>query len=145
MRIRLGAIFVLSGLCLLGCSRGWSAEWKQYFKTDYSQYYFDSETLTYPSDYTVRVSVKLVFTDKGVQSAVQQLGRAYENLEHSIQSLEINCAVKTINLVQVVTYSKTGAVINREEYSVSDWRPVSPKTPYEALLKEVCKPPKRQR
>ena len=145
MANRFGAILIISGFFLLGCSRGWSAEWKQYFKTDYSQYYFDSETLSYPSDYTVRVLVKLVFTSKGVQSTVQTLGKEYENLDYSIQSLEINCTVKTLNLMQVIAYSKMGSVISREEYSISDWRPIPPKTPYEALQKEVCKPPKRQR
>lgn len=142
---RFGVGLIMSGLFLLGCSRGWSAEWKQFFKTEYSQYYYDSEALAYPSDVNVRASVKLVFTDKGVKSSVQTLGKDYENLDHSIQSLEINCAVKTINLSRVVTYSKTGNIISREEYTSPDWRPISPKTPYEALLKEVCKPPKRQR
>ena len=145
MKKRLGVILVISVLILSGCSRGWSAEWKQFFKTEYSQYYFDAETLAYPTDMIVRASVKLVFTDKGVQSTVETLGRGYQNLDYSIQSLEINCAVKTLNLSRVVAYTKSGDVISREEYTSSDWRAISPKTPYEALLKAVCKPPKRQK
>ena len=145
MEKRLGIILVISVLVLSGCASGWSAEWKQFFKTEYSQYYYDSETLAYPTDMNVKASVKLVFTDKGVQSTVETLGRGYQNLEYSIQSLEINCAVKTLNLLRVVAYSKSGDVISREEYTSSDWRSISTKTPYEALMRAVCKPPKRQR
>ena len=145
MEKRLGIVLAISVLVLSGCARGWSAEWKQFFKTEYSQYYYDAETLVYPSEMNVRASVKLVFTDKGVQSTVETLGRGYGNLDYSIQSLEINCAVKTLNLSRVVAYSKSGDVISREEYTSSDWRPISLKTPYEALMKSVCKPPKRQK
>ncbi len=145
MEKRLGVVLVISILVLSGCARGWSAEWKQFFKTDYSQYYYDAETLAYPTDMNVKASVKLVFTDKGVQSTVETLGRGYQNLDYSIQSLEINCAVKTLNLLRVVAYSKSGDVISREEYTSTDWRPISPKTAYEALMKSVCKPPKRQK
>jgi hypothetical protein len=71
------------------------------------------------------------------------LGKKYENLEHTLESLEINCVTKTINILEVIAYSKTGNIISREENSSPDWRLVSPKTPNEALLKEACKQPEK--
>jgi hypothetical protein len=97
------------------------------------------------SNVTVRASVKIVLTDKGVKSSAPLLGKEYADLEHTIESVEINCAVKTINILEVIAYSKTGDIISREENSSSDWRPTSPKTPNEALLKAACKEPKKQR
>jgi hypothetical protein len=145
VRKKYGVIFAVIGLILLGDAEGWGADWKQYFSTEYGKYYFDAETLTYSSKVTVRTSVKIVLTDKGVKSTAQLLGKEYANLEHTIESLEMNCAVKTINILEVVAYSKTGDVISREENSTPDWRPTSPKTPNEALLKAACKQAKKQR
>jgi hypothetical protein len=145
VRRKYGVISAVIGLILLGHSEGWGEDWKQYFSTEYGKYYFDVETLTYSSKVTLRTSVKIILTDKGVKSTVQMLGKEYGNLEHTIQLLEINCATKTINILEVTTYSKTGDMISREENSTPDWRPVSPKTPSEALLKAACNQPKKQR
>ena len=145
MRKRFGVIFAVIGLILLNYSEGWGADWKQYFSTEYGKYYFDAETLTFLSNVTVRTSVKIVLTDKGVKSTAQTLGKEYANLEHTVQSVEINCAVKTINILEVVAYSKTGDIISREENSSPDWRPTAPKTPNEALIKAACKQPKKQK
>ena len=145
VRKKYGVIFAVIGLILLGYAEGWGADWKQYFSTEYGKYYFDAETLTYSSKVTVRTLVKIILTDKGVKSTAQMLGKEYENLEHTIESLEINCAAKTINILEVIVYSKTGDIISREENSSPDWRPISPKTPNEALLKAACKQPKKQR
>jgi hypothetical protein len=145
VRRKYGVVFAVIGLILLGHAEGWGANWKQYFSTEYGKYYFDTETLTYPSNLTMRTWVKIILTEKGVKSTAQMLGKEYENLEHTIESLEINCAAKMINILEVITYSKTGDIISREENSSPDWRPISPKTPNEALLKEACKQPKKSR
>jgi hypothetical protein len=145
VRKKYGVIFAVIGLILLGDAEGWGADWRQYFSTEYGKYYFDVETLTYSTNVTLRTSVKIILTDKGVKSTAQMLGKEYENLEHTIQSLEINCATKTINILEVTTYSKTGDMISREENSSPDWRSTSPKTPNEALLKAACKQPKKQK
>jgi hypothetical protein len=145
VRKKYGVIVAVIGLILLGDAEGWGADWKQYFSTEYGKYYYDAETLTYSSNVTLRASVKIVLTDKGVKSTAQLLGKEYANLEHTIESVEINCAVKTINILEVIAYSKTGDMISREENSSSDWRPILSKTPNEALLKAACKQPKKQR
>jgi hypothetical protein len=145
VRKRFGVMVVVIGLILLGDAEGWGADWKQYFSTEYGKYYFDAETLTFSSNLTVRTSVKIVLTDKGAKSTTQFLGKEYVNLEHTIESVEINCAVKTINILEVIAYSKTGDVISREENSSPDWRPTSPKTPNEALIKAACKQPRKQK
>ena len=129
----------------MGDAEGWGADWKQYFSTEYGKYYFDAETLTYSSKVTLRTLVKIILTDKGVKSSAPLLGKEYADLEHTIESVEINCAVKTINILEVIAYSKTGDIISREENSSSDWRPTSPKTPNGALLKAACKEPKKQK
>jgi hypothetical protein len=140
---RFGVIVAVIGLILLGDADGWGADWKHYFSTEYGKYYFDAETLTYSSNVTLRTSVKKVLTDKGAKSSAPLLGKEYANLEYTIDLLEINCAVKTINILEIVAYSKTGDIIGREENLSPDWRPVSPKTPNEALLKAACKQPKK--
>ena len=128
MRKRFGVMVVVIGLILLGNAEGWGADWKHYFSTENAKYYFDTETLTYTSNVTLRTSVKKVLTDKGAKSSAPLLGKEYANLEYTIDSLEINCAVKTINILEIVAYSKTGDIIGREENLSPDWRPVSPKT-----------------
>jgi len=143
---KLAVMFLFMGLIFFCCMEGWGADWKQYFKTENSEYYFDAETLTSPSTFIIRTTVKFILTDKGVKSSVQRLGKAFENIDYSIQSLEINCAVKTANILEVIIYSKTGDIITREDYSSSsDWRPIPPKTPYEALMKAVCQQSKEHR
>ena len=140
---KLQLIFSVIGIVMCCCGEGWGVNWREYFSTDSSKYYYDEESFTRLSNFSITIRVKFVLTDKGVMSATQTLGKEYRNLGHTVQLMAINCVDHTSNIVEAIFYSKTGDIISREEYPYADWRSIPPKTPHEALLKVVCKQTKR--
>lgn len=134
--IKLGVLSI--GLLILGNAEVWGADWKPYGSNEQYYYYYDTQSITYPSKNVVRVWGKMDFTEKGVLNWVGELGKRYENLSHVIFLMEINCAEKKSRSLSDSSYDNKGDVII-SSHSPSEWRFIIPETMNENLYKEICK------
>ena len=72
---------------------------------------------------------------------VEKFGLQYQELDHSIRLVKINCTKGKLRPLQVTYYKKDGSIIdhvNFESLGVSKWHTVTPKTANDKLLKTIC-------
>ncbi|MDI7260488.1 MAG: hypothetical protein QME90_11280 [Thermodesulfobacteriota bacterium] len=132
-------ILVVFGLIFFVYSELWGADWKPYARNEHFYCYYDAENLTRSAENTIRVWTKNVYTNKGVNLILKNLGKEYKNLEYSVQLNEMNCIDKMINIASGIFYSKEGDIISKDDYPDSHWRFITPDSSEEILYKKVCK------
>lgn len=88
------------------------ALWKSFISTDLYKgfYYVSNPHFLYKS--TVRVWVKLEYTEKGKAEYVKKFGKNYENLGYSLQQWEIVCPAKTETILYINQYSVEGNILS---------------------------------
>jgi hypothetical protein len=126
------------GLVLLRFAEAWGADWKVYAGTNDGIFYYDAENVIHPSNNTIRIWHKVVFSEKGIRGAVNTFGKDYENLDYSISLREINCAEKMFRSLSVTYYSKEGAVLDSSEDYGAEWHSIDPMAIIEGLYQRVC-------
>jgi hypothetical protein len=145
MRKRHGVILAVIGyIVFFFCMEGWGADWKSLGKNDEYEFYLDTGSITRSQKNIFRVSVKAVFTDKGIIKLMEVFGTEYENLDHQVGSIELNCSNKmTLDLLSTF-YSKGGGVLGSTQTGgkmrVSNkWEAIAPGSFNELLYQEICK------
>jgi hypothetical protein len=124
---------------LLPFAEAGGADWRVYAGTDDGIFYYDAENVIRPSNDTVRIWHKVVFSEKGIRGAVNTFGKDYENLDYSISLREINCVEKKIRSLSVTYYSKEGAVLDSAVDYGAEWHAIDPMAIIEGLYQRVCK------
>ena len=142
---RLGVILVVIGFTIFSYAEVWGADWKLYAESDFANYYYDAEDIVRPSENIVRVWIRTLYTEKGVnQWKAKNFGKVvqkfrYENLSNSTNLWEINCAKKMHQILSSTFYNKDGSVIESYNFDRADWIFIRPDSPGESLYKAVCK------
>jgi hypothetical protein len=141
MRKKSGLTLAMIGLIFSFHGEVWSADWRCYEENNYRVKYYDAESITRPSKGFVRVWEKVVFTEKGVMEAVEQLGEKYKTLSYVTMLKEIHCPDGRICLLSSAFYSKEGKVLSSFKYQPADWRFIVPETRGEVLYEILCQRP----
>ena len=148
MRKEYGFIFAVIGFIFVCYSEGWGEDWKSLGKNDEYEFYLDTESITPSQENIFRVSVKAVFTDKGILKLTKLFGTEYETLDHQVGLMELNCSNKmTLDLFSTF-YSKGGGVLGSThtggKMRVSNkWEFIEPGSFNELLYQEICEDPKK--
>ena len=129
--------FVVIALIIFSISEAWGARWKYYGTNENGWYFYETESMTWPSENVVVVLVQSAYTEKGVSHWVREGGKEFQNLGYSLVWCELNCAERATRHLQIVFYSKdkeTFYPIRNDE-----WQLFVPDSMFELLYKEVCK------
>lgn len=132
------------GMVLFGCPEVWGADWMFYGGTDQYACFYDVKSIGHSSENIVEVSEKQNYTNKGVIFMVEELGKKYEHLSHSITVWQINCADKKFRFLSLTHYSKEGKAVYSWKVLYSthpseEWSPFITGSLGERLYRAVCK------
>jgi hypothetical protein len=131
---------VLIGLTIFCYAEVWGADWKLYGEATTSRQYYDSESITRPSQNIVRVWVKLSYTDKGIINMVGKYGAKYKELSFALVLWEFDCAEKKLRTFSETLYSDNGGVLETSPAgATSEWKLLPPESMAILLLENICK------
>jgi len=137
--VKLKVVFFIIGFMILGNVEVWGEEWKVLERTDEEAVSYDTGSITRPSRGTVRVLVRTVFSEKGIDMHVKEFGERFKNLNHVKDLLEFNCVDKRTRVLQSTIYAKDENILVSDTSSELEWRVIIPDSLGETLYKEVCK------
>ena len=115
-------------------------DWRFYTSGEFGSYLYDAGNVTYLPNSIVRVSQKLVLSDRGTATLVREIGEKYEKVKEIITIREISCEVNKIHILGLAYVSDNGRVIKRESYEPIDWDPIIPDSVDAILYHAVCEP-----
>jgi hypothetical protein len=136
---KLSIFLAATGLAIFAYAVAWGADWKLLGISDTGKCFYDAEDVTHPSRNIVRVQRKIIYNGKGITEYVSEFGRAYENLDYSLTTIEIDCGNKTNRFLSLTFYSQDGKVIDSSNSPSKEWDVIVPETSTESLYKKVCK------
>jgi hypothetical protein len=135
--------FFLIGLIIFDYAEVRAEDWKYIGEAYEGKYFYDVNRITRPSKGIVRVWMKVVFTDKGVDCVVKLLGGQFETLSYAIVVYEYHCKNNKKRIFPVVCYSKDEkeVLISLANEKNLNWNFISPDSIDEALYTILCKKP----
>jgi hypothetical protein len=68
----------------------------------------------------------------------------YQNLDHQVMLLEIDCRKKLGKIEKLVNYDDKGNVLYEETYKNSEWTSIIPESKLEETYNKICVTPERQ-
>jgi len=131
----------LIGLAIFGYAEASGMNWKYIGEAYEGKYFYDTNRMRRPSKDTVRVWMRVLYTQKGVNYMVSLLGGKYETLSYAEVLFEYHCGDKKKKIVPIAFYSKDGKVLISADDKTSNWNFISPDSIDEALYKILCKKP----
>jgi hypothetical protein len=99
--VKLGVILI--GLAIFGNAEVWGADWRQrwlgadwklYGSSSPGDYYYDKKGITSSSKKNIKLWTKVVYSKKGIDDAVKNLGEEFVDLNYHISFEEIDCIEK---------------------------------------------------
>jgi hypothetical protein len=150
---RLSAIGLLLHLLLSLPLAARASEWIQYGASPSgSMQYYDEAGLTVLPDGSVRVLVKMVFSDEEIRRYLQYRKQGnlpmdgYENLKYAELLRQIHCQKKEITTIIVKEYSGDGKALS--SFNIDQTRvpftPIEPGSIDETLYRTVCAKARKQ-
>ncbi len=144
LSVKLGVILV--GLSIFGCGEAWGEDWRGFGTSEANakRWFYDAESLTYPSNDTVRVRTnvyvwKNTHSKEGTDRYVEELKKRFKNLNHAMSLTEVHCKDKRIRNLEITSYSNNGKVLSSIWNPKKDWNFIVPGSRDEALYNAVCK------
>lgn len=133
-------IIMVIGCLAFSSAEGWGEDWKFILKNRAGDDgYYDSESITYPSKGMIKVTLKVVYSEKSINREAEKAGASYKDLSHRIILLEMNCAEKKEAFLEVTAYSKKGKAISSIKPEKPIWMAIPPGSIGEGLNKLLCK------
>lgn len=130
---------ILIGLFILVHAEAWGEDWRLYYQTgDGGSFYYDSESMAHPSQGTIKISLKAVYSEKGRDYFMKTFGKRYKNLSHGMILSEINCLEKTVRSLSEQAFSNGGEILYSSK-KVGEWEIIVPGTNAEGLYQVLCK------
>jgi Surface-adhesin protein E len=127
---------VLIGLAIFGYSEVWGQDWELLEKIEDTKSYHDEKGAHSPQK-IVKVWIKRTYP-KGVINVMDLVGRRFENLSYSINSLEFVCEAKLTRFLSMTYFSENGDLLALGDPS-DKWESIPPNSMFDALYKIVCK------
>ena len=138
MSIGRAIISLFLGLMFATCSEVSAADWRFYTRSEFGLYQYDAGEVSHLSKSLVRVSQKLVLSDRGTTNLVRELGKEYENVREIITLREIDCAGKKSRILGLIYCYENGGVIKKESYEPIEWDSIIPDSVDDILYHVVC-------
>jgi hypothetical protein len=119
-------------------AESWGADWREYAQTKEADVlYYDADSIRQVSKDKIQVWEKRIYSSKGAEKEVARFGEKYRELGYSLILCEIDCAERTLKLLQANDYSRNGENLGsfgevKIQYAVPD-------SVGEDLLNTVCK------
>ena len=129
---------VLIGLFILGYAEAWGVDWALLEKIEATKFYHDEKDVTHSPQKIVKVWIRQVYTEKDKSVLINLVGRRYENLSYSINSLEFVCGTGLTRFLTKTYFSENGDLLGLED-PPDIWESISPNSMFDALYKIVCK------
>ncbi len=129
---------ILLGLFIFGYAEAWGADWALLEKIDATKFYYDEKDVTHSPQKIVAVWIRQVYSERDKSILGNLVGRRYENLSYSINSLEFVCGAKLTRFLSMTYYSDNGDLLNLED-PPDKWESIPPNSMFDALYKIVCK------
>ena len=137
LSVKVGVILI--GLAIFGNIEAWGADWKLLGTTEESEFFYDTASIVRPSGNIIRVWVRHIYNEKGVNTWVKKLGEQFENLDYCLELVEFDCPKRKMRLLSAHYYSKDGNIIQSSEFPKPSWWSVRPEKIDGSLYKGVCK------
>jgi hypothetical protein len=141
----LAAFIVFSLSVFLLSSYSEAANWKAYGSARYYDYEYDTESITWQDDDTVRVWTKdTVRDDDGVKYITGERQKleipveGYDKYLYTAHYVEIQCSTKQDRLLALYDYNREGVSLYSEEYPQSSWNSIVPGSQASQLHKILC-------
>jgi len=139
----------LALLCAsLGCSSADGEEWV-YFSSDTqdSDFFYDSESISFPSTNIIGVWKKRLFSEEAKKQIIIDRTEAelstvgFDELSYALIREEINCKTRKSNILAIYYFGKTGNIISRVTVPsrIESWNTLHPGSIGDVLRKTVCK------
>ena len=134
------AIFCLVlGLMYPAWERGSAGDWRFYTRSEFGIYQYDEGSVSYLSNHIVRLTQKLLLSDRGIADIVREIGEEYGEVKEIIIIREIDCALKRTHMLGLMYVSDKSGVIKRESYEPTEWDAITPDSVDAILHDAVCK------
>ena len=130
--------FLVFGLLCSAFAEVSATDWKLYTKSEFGLYQYDAEDINFFSKCLVRISQRIVLTDRSRTDLVRELGKEYGDVREIITLREIDCAVKKSRILGLIYCSEKGMVIKRESYEPIEWDVIIPDSVDDVLYGVVC-------
>jgi hypothetical protein len=129
-------------MLLLACSMAEGAKWVSLLSDpEGNEWYIDVESIVRPSTDTVKVWIKMVYSDKRKANIASQLGPKYDDLKESEILFEHRCDTREVRSSAGIDYDSQGHVIASHTFE-NPWKAITPGTNGELVYKLVC--PKKE-
>jgi hypothetical protein len=140
--------FILMGMLAVFCAPAEGADWVLYIDTgDGSKEYYDKTSITRPSQDSMKVSTKLILSQKQKQRVIEASekdgipAKDMEKLSY-LQSLYlINCIRKQFQVLSIAQYDIDGNLLrsdDRPEDIQYEWEQIPPNAVVDHLRNAIC-------
>jgi len=131
-------IFLLISLIVGGYQGAGAIDYRRYGENDEGIFFYDIESITHPSEETVGVWVREVFSGTGRRAVSRALGGGDDDLDQSVSQEELNCKDKTFRRLSLALYNKDGNVMSSSKTLAERFKPIEPNSINEVLYDAVC-------
>ena len=141
MRIRYGVILaVIGSIIFFSSMQGWGTDWKVYESNKEGIHFYDAEGVKEISKDIIQVWTKRIFPPEKVLIFVEKFGLRYQELDHAIRLVEIDCTKGKLKPLQVTYYKKDNSIIDHVNFEALgvQWYPITPQTAGSSLLNTIC-------
>lgn len=70
--------------------------------------------------------------------------KKYQNLDHQVMLLDIDCRKKLSNIKKLVNYDDKGNILYEETYKNSEWTDIIPESKLDETYKKICLTPEKR-
>ena len=111
--VKLG--IVLIGLIVSTYAEVWGADWALLEKVEATKFYYDEKDITHSPQKIAKVWITQIYTENDKGILLNLVGRRYENLSYSINSLELVCGAKLTRFLTKTYFSENGDLLGLED------------------------------
>ena len=139
-------IITIVGIAIFFNAEAWGEDWKLFtISSDEVFWWYDTQSVTYQPDKTIRVWVKRVKAEEifktmksGTKIDPAELEKMTSGMDYERFLMEIDCVQKTAGHLQKLNYDSNGALKSGES-KIGTKKAIPPGSVAEKLYKIVCK------
>ena len=113
-------------------------DWRFYARSEFGLYQYDGKNISHLKENIVRVDQKLLLSDRGITTLVQEFGNEYEKVRGIVTKREIDCAGRRIHMLALTYIADKSRIIKEESYEPIEWDHITPDSVDSILFQAVC-------